>query len=184
MNFLARSIDGFTRLHEQAEQESPFQTGFDKASEERRCEFVDGLFELLEARGHNLVTFVNATDSLNRSALHYLAEEGSVEMLKLLLGKFPAGMTVTGVDCHSFTPLHLAVRRGHTAVVELLLTVPSMDANVADTVNASTPSGLKPWESHHLDMSRPDCSQKHPRRYPLQPTSHLYILLPWMGARK
>jgi ankyrin repeat protein len=166
VNFLATTIDGFTALHEQAEQESPFQTGFDKASEETRCEFVDVLFELLEARGHNLVTFVNATDILNRSALHYLAEEGSVEMLKLLLEKCPTGMTVTGVDYHGFTPLHLAVRRGHTGVVELLLTVPSMDANVAATVNASTPSGLKPWEPHHLDLCRSDLFSKAPKEVP------------------
>ncbi|CAM6016295.1 unnamed protein product, partial [Sphagnum balticum] len=68
--------------------------------------------------------FVNVTDVLNRSALHYIAEEGSEKLLKRLLEKCPAGISVTGVDCHGFTPLHLAVRRGHTAVVELLLHVP------------------------------------------------------------
>ncbi|KAH8960378.1 hypothetical protein BDL97_06G128900 [Sphagnum fallax] len=120
----------------------------------------------LEVRGHNLVTFVNATDVLNRTALHYIAEAGSVEMLKLLLEKCPTGMSVTGVDCHGFTPLHLAVRRGHTAVVELLLPVPSMDANVAVTVNASTPSGLKPWEPGHLDVGRPDLFSKAPKEVP------------------
>ncbi|CAM6047118.1 unnamed protein product, partial [Sphagnum compactum] len=86
----------------------------------------------------------------NRTALHYIAEEGSVEMLKHLLERCPTGISVTGVDCHGFTPLHLAVRRGHTGVVELLLHVPSMDANVGATVTACNPSGLKPWESYHL----------------------------------
>ncbi|KAH9560935.1 hypothetical protein CY35_06G135200 [Sphagnum magellanicum] len=166
VNFLARSIDGFTTLHEHAERESPFPTWFQKRSEETGCTFVDGLFKLLEARGHNLLTFVNATDILNRSALHYLAEEGSVKMLNLLLEKCPTGMSVTGVDRHGFTPLHLAVRRGHTGVVELLLTVPSMDANVAATVNASTPSGLKPWEPDHLQLCRPDLFSKAPKEVP------------------
>ncbi|KAH9560915.1 hypothetical protein CY35_06G133200 [Sphagnum magellanicum] len=87
-------------------------------------------------------------------------------MLKLLLEKCPPGMSVTGVDYHGFTPLHLAVRRGHTGVVELLLTVPSMDANVAATVNASTPSGLKPLESHHLPLCRPNLFLKAPTELP------------------
>ncbi|KAH8960313.1 hypothetical protein BDL97_06G126000 [Sphagnum fallax] len=166
VNFLARSIDGFTALHEQAEQESPFPTWFRKASEDIRCRFVDELFKLLETRHQDLVKFVNATDILNRSALHYIAEEGSVKMLRRLLEKCPTGMSVTGVDCHGFTPLHLAVRRGHTGVVELLLTAPSMDANVAATVNASTPSGLKPWEPDHLDFCRPDLFSKAPKEVP------------------
>jgi ankyrin repeat protein len=166
VELFARSIDGFTALHEVAERESPFPAWFKKASPETSCNLVDVLFELLEARGHNLVTFVNATDILSRSALHYIAEEGSVKMLRRLLEKCPTGTSVTGVDCHGFTPLHLAVRRGRTGVVELLLTVPGMDANVAATVNASTPSGLKPWEPDHLDLCRPDLFSKAPKEVP------------------
>ncbi|KAH9560934.1 hypothetical protein CY35_06G135100 [Sphagnum magellanicum] len=166
VDLFARSIDEFTALHEVAERESPFPTWFEKEAPGERCNLVDVLFELLEARGHNLVTFVNATDILNRSALHYLAEEGSVEMLKHLLEKCPPGMSVTGVDYHGFTPLHLAVRRGHTGVVELLLHVPSMDANVGATVNPCNPSGLKPWESYHLMLCRPNVFLKAPKELP------------------
>jgi len=166
VELFATSIDGFTVLHEVAERESTFPAWYKKASPETSCNLVDVLFELLEARGHNLVTFVNATDIPSRSALHYLAEEGSVEMLKLLLEKCPTGMSVTGVDCHGFTPLHLAVRRGHTGVVELLLTVPSMDVNVAITVNESTPSELKPWEPDHLDLCTPYLFSKAPKEVP------------------
>jgi ankyrin repeat protein len=157
VQLLARSIDEFTALHELVERESIFPAWFQATSPEYSCTVVDQLFEGLEARGHDLVSFVNITDVLNRSALHYIAEEGSVKMLKLLLEKCPTGISVTGVNCHGFTPLHLAVRRGHTAVVELLLHVSSMDANIGATVNASPPSGLKPWESDHLEMCRPIC---------------------------
>ncbi len=105
VELFARSIDGFTALHEVAERESPFPAWFKKATPERSCNLVNALFELLEARGHNLVTFVNATDILNRSALHYLAEEGSVEMLKLLLEsalQIRVSLVLTVVVLHHF----------------------------------------------------------------------------------
>jgi ankyrin repeat protein len=167
VELFARSIDGFTALHEVAERESPFAPWFPHIpTPENRCKLIDVLFAELEVRGHNLVTFVNARDVLNRTALHYLAEEGFVEMLKLLLERCPTGMSVTGVDCHGFTPLHLAVRRRHTGVVDLLLHLPSMDANIHATVNASTPSGLKPWELDHLDFCRPNLLLKAPKELP------------------
>jgi ankyrin repeat protein len=167
VQLLARSIDGFTALHELAERQSPFPDWFrNKPTPETSCKLIDILLAELELRGHNLVTFVNATDVLNRTALHYIADEGSVEMLNRLLERCPTGMSVTGVDCHGFTPIHLAVRRGHTGVVELLLQVPSMDANVGATVNASPPSGLKPWESDHSKMCRPKLSLKAPKEPP------------------
>jgi ankyrin repeat protein len=194
VELFARSIDGFTALHEVAEQESPFPAWFKLAPQEERCTLVHGLFEGLEARGHDLVSFVNATDVLNRSALHYIAEEGSDKLLKRLLEKCPAGMSVTGVDCHGFTPLHLAVRRGHTDMVELLVHLPSMDANIGATVNACNPSGLKPWESDHFNMCRPNLFLKAPKELPpagnLTPlhfaamdghTEIVDLLLKWQG---
>ncbi|KAH9560916.1 hypothetical protein CY35_06G133300 [Sphagnum magellanicum] len=103
-------------------------------------------------------------------------------------------MSVTGVDCHGFTPIHLAVRRGHTEMVELLLHVPSMDANIGATVNASPPSGLKPWESGHFNLCRPNLFLKAPRELPpagnLTPlhfaamdghTQMVDLLLRWLG---
>ncbi len=167
VQLLARSIDGFTALHELAEQESSFPAWFTALpTPERRCKLIDVLFPELKARGHDLVKFVNVTDVLDRTALHYIAEGGSVKMLKKLLEWCPTGMSVTDVDCHGFTPIHLAVRRGHTDMVELFLHVPSMDANIGATVNASSPSGLKPWESDHFDMCRPNLFLKAPKELP------------------
>jgi ankyrin repeat protein len=167
VDLLARSIDGFTALHELAERESPFPDWFrNKPTSETSCKLIDILLAEHERRGHDLVTFVNATDVLNRTALHYIAEEGSVEMLKRLLERCPTGMSVTGVDCHGFAPILLAVRRGHPGMVELLLRMPSMDANVAATVNTSTPSGLKPWESDHLNLCRANLFSKAPKEVP------------------
>jgi ankyrin repeat protein len=195
VELFARSIDGFTALHEVAEQESSFHVACQE-HREHRCTLVDGLFEGLELRGHDLVSFVNATDVLNRSALHYIAEEGSDKLLKRLLEKCPAGISVTGVDCHGFTPLHLAVRRGHTAVVDLLLHVPSMDANVGATVNACNPSGLEHWKSIDLMLCRPNLFLKAPKELPpagnLTPlhfaamdghTEIVDLLLKWEGIR-
>jgi ankyrin repeat protein len=41
-----------------------------------------------------------------------------------------------------------------------------MDANVATTVNASTPSGLKAWEPDHFELWRPDLFSKAPKEVP------------------
>jgi ankyrin repeat protein len=51
-------------------------------------------------------------------------------------------------------------------MVELLLHLPSMDANIGATVNASPPSGLKPWESDHLNVCRPNLFLKAPKELP------------------
>ncbi|CAM6004713.1 unnamed protein product, partial [Sphagnum balticum] len=107
-----------------------------------RCKIVKLMLEELGRRGHEVVRLVDATDILNRSALHYIAEEGCIEILELLCMS-SANMSVNGVDFHGFTPLHLAVRNGHDAVVERLLKLQSIDANVPATVNAA---GLTPLQ--------------------------------------
>jgi ankyrin repeat protein len=45
-------------------------------------------------------------------------------------------MDVNSVDSHGFTPLYLAIQNGHTGVVEVLLQLHNIDANVG-AVNAS-----------------------------------------------
>jgi ankyrin repeat protein len=106
--------------------------------------------EEVRRRGHNVVSFVD--DILNRSALHHIANGGRTELLKWLLRNFSADINVNGVDFYGFTPLHLAVRDGSEDIVELLLRVESIDANVGTTVNASSPKELKPFETdqHHI----------------------------------
>jgi len=80
---------------------------------------------------------VNTTDILDRSVLHYIAEEGCVDILRRLLGKCSSShMDVNSVDLHGFTPLHLAIQNGHTGVVEVLLQLQKIDANVG-AINAS-----------------------------------------------
>ncbi len=142
VDVFATTIDGFTALHQVAECGSAY---FPNPS---RCNVLDLLLEEVGRRGHNVVSFVDATDILNRSALHHIANAGRTELLKWLLRKFSADINVNGVDFYGFTPLHLAVRDGSEDMVELLLQqVESIDANVGATVNAPRPKELKTFET-------------------------------------
>ncbi|CAN5967005.1 unnamed protein product [Sphagnum jensenii] len=162
VNLLAKTIDGFTALHQVAELKTPFPDQMSGGHISTRCKIVRLMLEEIGRReGHNVVSFLDAKDILKRSALHYIAEEGCIEILNLLC-TFSANMNVNGVDFHGFTPLHLAVRNGHDAVVERLLRLQSIDANVGATVNASNPEDLKPFEGPHHEMYRPNLFLKRP----------------------
>ncbi len=139
VKMFARSIDGFTALHQVVESQSPFPVWFQEHDQiSSRCNIVDCLFEELQRRysDDSLIRFVNTTDILDRSVLHYIAEEGCVDILRRLLGKCSSHMDVNSVDSHGFTPLYLAIQNGHTGVVEVLLQLHNIDANVG-AVNAS-----------------------------------------------
>ncbi|KAL1124065.1 hypothetical protein AAG570_001835 [Ranatra chinensis] len=62
---------------------------------------------------------VNLQDSIGRCAIHYAAEYGHVNAVKLLIN---AGAKVDMGDVDSLTALHLAANKGHYSVVETLLT--------------------------------------------------------------
>jgi ankyrin repeat protein len=164
VNLFATTIDLFTALHQVAERKSPFPDWLTPGDISNRCNIVDLVLEAVGRRGHNVVSFVDATDILNRSALHYIAEEGCIEILEVLC-KYSPDMNVNGVDFHGCTPLHLAVQNGHDAVVKRLLQLQSIDANVRATVIASDPDNLKPFRTNpdHLDICRPNLLSKRPR---------------------
>jgi ankyrin repeat protein len=164
VNLFATTIDLFTALHQVAERKSPFPDWWEPGDISNRCNIVHLVLEAVGRRGHNVVSFVDATDILNRSALHYIAEEGCIEILEVLC-KYSPDMNVNGVDFHGCTPLHLAVQNGHDAVVKRLLQLQSIDANVGATVIASDPDNLKPFRTNpdHLDICRPNLLSKRPR---------------------
>ncbi|GLH12594.1 Ankyrin repeat and KH domain-containing protein mask [Gryllus bimaculatus] len=61
---------------------------------------------------------VNHQDVYGRSAVHYAAEHGHLEALRLLSA---AGCKLDIADTDNFTPLHLAVARDHVPVVKMLV---------------------------------------------------------------
>jgi ankyrin repeat protein len=63
---------------------------------------------------------INGIDMAGRTPLFYAALVGNIEAVKLLL-RFGALAQVGRADRDGWTPLHVAVRRQHPAVVELLL---------------------------------------------------------------
>jgi ankyrin repeat protein len=76
-----------------------------------------------------VANFVNKQDKIGRTALHYIAEDGCVKILDKLLNWFTveharSKVEVNILDDYGFAPLHLAVRKGHTQMVERLLNEP------------------------------------------------------------
>ncbi|KAL3702475.1 hypothetical protein R1sor_020497 [Riccia sorocarpa] len=79
---------------------------------------------------------INGLDKLGRTPLHYAACEQRLDVVNELF-KSPAVHVNTG-DRDSFTALHLATRKGHVAMVELLLTHPEIDPNITAKSNQAT----------------------------------------------
>lgn len=77
---------------------------------------------------------VNLQDSVGRCAIHYAAEYGHVNAVKVLIN---AGCKADMGDVDSLTPLHLAANGGHLSVVETLL-------SSGCHVNAKTTDKLSP----------------------------------------
>jgi ankyrin repeat protein len=71
-----------------------------------------------------------ARDVLQRTPLHYAAENGHGEMVQELANYSPNTFEVNAVDVHGFTPLHLAVLHDHRLVISLLLGMPGVDVNM------------------------------------------------------
>ena len=79
---------------------------------------------------------VNAAQGDGMTALHWAAEEGSLELAEVLIY---AGARVDALTrLGSYTPLHLASQRGHAAVMKALLAA-GADANAPTTTGAVRP---------------------------------------------
>jgi cytohesin len=61
---------------------------------------------------------INAKDTLNRTALHYAAEEGHKKIVELLLAH---GADLNASTSYDRTAAELAMSRGHTEIVKLLV---------------------------------------------------------------
>ena len=76
------------------------------------CETISRLLKVVD---------VNVTDNYNRTGLHFAAEAGSLEMIKLLL-KHGAD-TVIFDKLTNCTPIMIAYRRRHVHVLRELATI-------------------------------------------------------------
>ena len=76
-------------------------------------------------------TDIDATDAMQKTSLHYAAENGRNDVARLLIGN---GAHIDLADKDGFTPLHLAVKNGRRDMAELLI---DKGANV----NARDPAG-------------------------------------------
>ncbi|CAK9265558.1 unnamed protein product [Sphagnum jensenii] len=114
-----------------------------------------------------VVEFVNIRDKIGRTALHYIAEHGCIEILDKLLKWFTvqhvrSEVRVNDLDFYGFAPLHLAVLKGHTQMVERLL------KETHENVPVGAPSTVKPklmeWNEKHVELCRPNLFSKKPER--------------------
>jgi ankyrin repeat protein len=194
------TIDGFTALHQVVEQDPlSFPTWYTFRPPRDRCDLVESLLNKLKERERQrllgvgpgqpiptvaqletyVLQFVNVTDKLKRSALHYIAEDGCVQILDKLLQWFTVGVIRSGIhldhkDLHGFAPLHLAVRRGHSSIVQRIL--PLVDPNATATVTATHPPDLLVYEEHHKQLCRPNLfSRKPSEKYSGRPLRPLHF---------
>jgi ankyrin repeat protein len=181
------TTDRFTALHQVVEQDRRFfPSRHVFPSLDKRCDFVDILLTAKKERAKtarqlqnrsledtdlesDVLEFVNTKDILGRSVLHYIAEEGCVEILDKLLDWFQVEEVKNRVDFnaaddHGCAPLLLAVQRRHTDMVRRLLKLPAgqITFDVGVTVSALHPSGLKKYEKEHKQLYRPNLFSKAP----------------------
>ncbi|CAG7833658.1 unnamed protein product [Allacma fusca] len=86
---------------------------------------------------------VNQVDYNQRTPLHNGANEGNLELVKLLIDRNAA---LEAVDRHGRTPLNLAARQGHEAVLTALLAA-GADVDHADN-DGWTPLRSAAWAGH------------------------------------
>ncbi|BBN14087.1 hypothetical protein MPTK1_6g08760 [Marchantia polymorpha subsp. ruderalis] len=79
---------------------------------------------------------INAEDRLGRTPLHYAACEQRLDVVRELF--LSTSLHVNTGDRDSFTALHLAARKGHVAMVQLLLGHGELDPNVGAKSNQET----------------------------------------------
>lgn len=96
-----------------------------RSSVEQRSTVVRLLRAEQERRG--LIGFEHFKDVFGRTALHYAAMNGYVEMVRELL-EYPH-LNPNAVDNYGLTPLHLAVKKGHISVSCLLIQAHNIDLN-------------------------------------------------------
>lgn len=146
----AKTLHDFSALHLVAEGDEEFLGPYlnsRRGSVEQRSAVVVLLREEQEKRG--LIGFEHFRDVVGRTALHYAALNGYVEMVRALL-EF-SYLNPNAVDSYGLTPLHLAVRKGHVSVSCLLMQAHLIDLNCRTVLRHVRPQAV-PLHSYRSYM--------------------------------
>ncbi|KAK7074366.1 hypothetical protein SK128_009451 [Halocaridina rubra] len=120
-DMISKDKDGYTALH----------VGIAAG----KVEVIQELLKFGKRRKINLEEFLNATNNIQKTPLHFAAHTGHTEILLKLLD---AGSNIIAEDEDGYTPLHVAVAVGKVdAVQELLQFQKKRHGNLCDILNVS-----------------------------------------------
>ncbi|OWZ00472.1 26S proteasome non-ATPase regulatory protein [Phytophthora megakarya] len=81
-------------------------------------------------------------DAIAWTPLQYACALGDIDLVSGLIASNPEAVNVVGNTKYAYSPLHIAVRFEHQAIVKLLLATPSIKVNTVDRYMGCTPLHL------------------------------------------